>query len=125
MVVIILLVCLLYLVQLMLHFRFSKGSTQRVSAVKAFQNLGESVPVFFILAVLSLVLDVSNNNFISAAWLLTRIIFVLVYVSGFGRKPKLEDGSDYEPQPLRSLAWLISILLLVVMAFNIVFSVYF
>ena len=119
MVIIILLACLLYLIQLMLHFRFARETTQRASALKAFQNLAESIPIFFVLGVLSVVLDVGNNTFVGSAWVLARTIFVIVYVSGVGRKPMLEDGSEYEPQPPRSLAWLVSILLLVWMAINV------
>jgi len=43
---------LLYLVQLLLPMRLKTGSEQAKRADKAVKNLGESLPVFFTLAVL-------------------------------------------------------------------------
>ena len=47
---------LLYLVQLLLPMRLKRGSEQAKRAAQAVKNLGESLPVFFTLAVLSVVL---------------------------------------------------------------------
>ena len=66
---------LLYLVQLLLPMRLKTGSEQAKRADKAVKNLGESLPVFFTLAVLSVVLNtikqclqLSQSLFISLSY---------------------------------------------------------
>ena len=65
---------LLYLVQLLLPIFLKTGSEQAERASKAVNNLGESLPVFFTLAVLSVVLEVDENIFIALSWLIARLL---------------------------------------------------
>ena len=116
---IILLTTLLYLVQIMLpnlvKSRF--GETVSESARRAAHNLRESMSVFFVLAVLSIQLDVAANTVIALTWLVLRIVFVLIYVTGFNAKPANEAGKV--TQPIRSLVWVISIVCLYSMGVNL------
>ena len=86
---------------------------------KAVHNFRESLPVFFVLALLSIYLNVEANTQLAAYWLLARIAFAVIYISGLSLKPAAE-GSTYEPQPLRGLAWAISIFILVKMGLNLI-----
>lgn len=120
MVTIILSTALLYLIQLVLQswLRRSAGDiSERTN--KAVHNLRESLPVFFAIAILSIYLEIEANTQLAAYWLLVRVIFALVYISGLSLKPAVE-GSTYEPQPLRGLAWAISIFLLIKMGLNLI-----
>jgi uncharacterized MAPEG superfamily protein len=47
-----------------------------------------------------------------------RIVFVLIYATGFNTKPANEDG--YVAQPIRSLAWFGSIICLIMMGINLI-----
>jgi uncharacterized MAPEG superfamily protein len=49
-------------------------------------------------------------------WLLLRVIFAVIYISGFNLKPANEFG--HQAQPLRSFVWALSIVVLFDMAFN-------
>ena len=117
---IILFTTLLYLVQIMLpnlvKSRF--GETVSESARRAAHNLRESMSVFFVLAVLSIQLDVEANTMIALTWLVLRIVFVLIYVTGFNAKPANEVGKI--AQPVRSLVWVISIVCLYSMGVNLI-----
>ena len=115
----ILVVCLLYLVQLILPGFFSKEETAAVGkrALNALHNLRESLPVFFVLAVISQYNDVESNILLAQAWILFRSAFLLVYAWGLNLKPVDEFGR--QAQPLRSLIWVGSVVCLVWMAINI------
>lgn len=119
MIVLILMVCVLYFVQLMLPIFLSRSERSAAGnrAARAAHNLRESLPVFFVLAVLSEIGDVESNLVWAQGWLLTRVAFLFVYTLGINLKPVDEFGR--QAQPLRSLLWLISIVCLVGMAFNI------
>ena len=110
---------LLYLLQLLLPIFLKTGSEQAERASKAVNNLGESLPVFFTLAVLSVVLEVDANISIALSWLIARLLFVAIYISGIGRQEKQVD-SGYEPQIIRSLIWFVSIGLLIWMTINLI-----
>ena len=109
---------LLYLVQLLLPMRLKTGSEQAKRADKAVKNLGESLPVFFTLAVLSVVLGVDENTSIALYWLITR--FLVIYITGIGRQESLQDGTNHEPQKIRSLIWAVSVLFLIQMTVNLI-----
>ena len=119
MIQIILFTTLLYLVQIMLpnlvKSRFGENVSE--SASRAVNNLRESMSVFFVLAVLSIQLNVEANTMIALIWLVLRIVFVLIYVSGFNAKPANEAGKVV--QPIRSLVWVISIVCLYSMGINL------
>jgi uncharacterized MAPEG superfamily protein len=55
---------------------------------------------------------------VASIWLVLRILFVLLYATGFNTKPANEVG--YEAQPMRSLAWFGSIICLIVMGINLI-----
>jgi len=54
---------------------------------------------------------------IALTWLVLRIVFVLIYVTGFNAKPANEVGKV--AQPVRSLVWVISIVCLYSMGINL------
>ena len=111
---------LLYLVQLILPMPLTKRSGEAAgeSARKAVHNLRESLPVFFAFALLSMHLGVEANVLVASIWLALRIIFVLLYITGFNTKPANEAG--YVAQPIRSLTWFGSIICLIVMGINLI-----
>ena len=123
MIDIILYTSLLALVHIMLpnlvKSRFGEATSER--ARKAAHNFAESLPVFFVLAILSIYpnveSNVESNEILALVWLCLRLVFVSLYVSGIGTKPANEKG--YEAQPLRSIVWIISIGYLVKMAINL------
>jgi uncharacterized MAPEG superfamily protein len=119
MTILIALTALLYFVQLMLPFFLKEASGERERSTKAFNNLSESVVVFFALATLSIVIGIEENTFLALCWLISRIIFLILYTTGVGRKPA-KEGSDYEPQAIRSLVWFVSVILLIWMTVNII-----
>ena len=119
MTILIALTALLYFVQLMLPFFLKEASGEQERSTKAFNNLSESVVVFFALATLSIVLGIEENTFLALCWLISRIIFLILYTTGVGRKPT-KEGSDYEPQAIRSLVWFVSVILLIWMTVNII-----
>jgi uncharacterized MAPEG superfamily protein len=86
-------------------------------AARATHNLRESLPVFFVLAVLSEYHQVESNMFWAQCWLLVRVAFLVVYTMGINLKPVNEFGQ--QAQPLRSLLWMVSVVCLVGMAVNI------
>ncbi|MDC0484986.1 MAG: MAPEG family protein [SAR86 cluster bacterium] len=85
---------------------------------RSLENLKESLPVFFALAILSIFLDIEANVEFASYWLSLRFIFAALYISGFRRQPANEKG--YEAQPLRSLAWMLSIVCLFMMGANLI-----
>ena len=111
---------LLYLIQLLLPSLTKKvGEDVSERSNKSVHNLRESLPVFFALAILSIVLGVEENTALAMYWLISRVIFAVLYSTGIGRKPAAED-STYEPQLIRSLIWEISVFLLITMAVNLI-----
>ena len=88
----------LYLVQLMLPNFLKSGSNNSKRARKAFRNLGESLPIFL---------------------MISRVLFLIIYISGVGKKNKGAEGDGNEAQPIRSLVWMVSVVLLVLMAKNL------
>ena len=120
MITIIAFTALLYLLQLMLPSftqKAGEGITERSN--KSVHNLRESLPVFFTLVILSIVLGVDENTNLAMYWLGSRIIFAVLYSTGIGKKPAAE-GSSYEPQLIRSLVWMISVGLLITMTINLI-----
>ena len=113
------LTALVYLVQLLLPLFLKEGSGKRERASKALNNLAESLPVFFTLAILSIVLGIEENTALAMYWLISRIVFAVLYTTGIGKKPA-KEGTTYEPQVIRSLMWFISIILLIWMTINLI-----
>ena len=109
----------LYLVQLMLPNFIKSRIEYSERASKAFRNLGESFPIFLSLAILSIVLNVEANIDLAMYWLIARILFLVIYVSGVGIKIRVTDSGKSEVQPIRSLVWMFSIIFLVLMAKNL------
>ena len=110
---------LVYLIQLMLPLFLKEDSGERDRASKALNNLAESLPVFFTLAILSIVLGIEENTSLALYWLISRVLFAVLYTTGIGKKPA-KEGTTYEPQAIRSLMWLISIILLIWMTIRLI-----
>jgi uncharacterized MAPEG superfamily protein len=113
------LTALVYLVQLLLPLFLKEDSGEKERASKALNNLGESLPVFFAVAILSVVLGIEENNSLALYWLISRLLFAVLYTTGIGKKPA-KEGTTYEPQTIRSLMWFISIILLIWMTVNLI-----
>ena len=109
----------LYLVQLMIPNFIKSRIEYSTRANKAFKNLSESFSIFLALAILSIVLNVEANTQLAMYWLIARVLFVIIYVSGLGIKNKGAEGSGNEVQPIRSVVWMVSVVLLVLMAKNL------
>ena len=121
MITLILYTALLYLIQMitaaLLRERASAAVKSR--ADNAVHNLRESLPVFFALAILSIHLGVDANFYLAAYWLIARVIYAVIYITGIGlQSPK--EGSTYVPQPVRGLVWGVSIALQVNMGIKII-----
>ena len=71
----------------------------------ATKNLQESLPIFFACAVLSIVMEVDSLSY-ALTWLILRIIYFLCYA--------------YKLNPYRSIAWMGSIICLILMAINLI-----
>jgi len=110
---------LVYLIQLMLPLFLKEDSGERDRASKALNNLAESLPVFFTLAILSIVLGIEENTSLALYWLISRVLFAVLYTTGIGKKPA-KEGTTYEPQVIRSLMWFISIILLIWMTIHLI-----
>jgi uncharacterized MAPEG superfamily protein len=85
---------------------------------RATENLKESLPAFLALAILSISLGVQANVETAFYWLILRVIFAAIYISGFNLKPK--NASGRQAQPLRSFVWALSIVALFNMGFNFI-----
>ena len=120
MINIILFTSLLYFIQLILPMSLARraGEVPAEGARRAAHNLRESLPVFFAFALLSIYFEVQSNTLLALIWLVLRIVFVLIYASGFNTKPANEAG--YVAQPLRSLVWFCSIICLIIMGINLI-----
>ena len=120
MVEIILYTGLLYLIQLILEGQLKRmGSNKAERAHKAVHNLRESLPIFLAFAILSIVFEVDQNISLAVYWLITRVVYAIIYISGLGLNPAAE-GSTYEPQPIRGAVWAASVVLLVMMGLNLI-----
>jgi uncharacterized MAPEG superfamily protein len=71
----------------------------------ATRNLQESLPIFFACAVLSIVMEVDSLSY-ALAWITFRIIYFLCYA--------------YKLNPYRTIAWLGSVICLILMAVNLI-----
>lgn len=71
----------------------------------ATRNLQESLPIFFACAVLSIVLEVDSLPY-GLAWIIFRIIYFFCYA--------------YKLNPYRTIAWLGSVISLILMALNLI-----
>ena len=71
----------------------------------ATRNLQESLPIFFACAVLSIVMSVDSLSY-ALTWLIFRIIYFLCYA--------------YKLNPYRTIAWLGSVICLILMAANLI-----
>lgn len=120
MIEIILYTLLLYFFQLFLPVMFKSKMTKEMfqRSRRATENLKESLPAFLALAILSIGLDVQANVLAASCWLLLRVIFAGIYVSGFNLKPA--NASGHQAQPLRSFVWALSVVALFDMGFNFI-----
>ncbi len=71
----------------------------------ATRNLQESLPIFFACAVLSIVMEVDSLSY-GLAWIIFRIIYFICYA--------------YKLNPYRTIAWLGSVISLILMALNLI-----
>ena len=71
----------------------------------ATRNLQESLPIFFACAVLSIVMEVDSLSY-GLAWIIFRIIYFICYT--------------YKLNPYRTIAWLGSVISLILMALNLI-----
>ena len=110
---------LLYLIQLILPNALKAETGYAKRAAKALKNLSESLAVFLALAILSIVLSVDENTTLALYWLITRLVFAFIYVSGLGLDNKSEESQGPDKQPLRSLVWAGSIVILIRMTLNL------
>ena len=109
----------LYLIQLILPNALKAGTGYAKRAAKALKNLGESLPVFLALAILSIVLSIDENSMLAIYWLIARLVFVVIYISGLGLDNKSEESQGPDKQPLRSFVWAGSIVILVAMTLKL------
>jgi uncharacterized MAPEG superfamily protein len=119
MVTFISLALLLYLIQLILPNALKAGTGYAKRAAKAHKNLSESLPVFLALAILSIVLSIDENTMLALYWLIVRLVFAAIYVSGFGLDNKFEESQGPDKQPIRSFVWAVSIVILIEMTLNL------
>jgi uncharacterized MAPEG superfamily protein len=119
MVTFISLTLLLYLIQLILPNALKAGAGHAKRAAKALKNLSESLPVFLAIAILSIVLSVDENTMLALYWLIARLVFAVIYVSGFGLDNKSEESQGPDKQPLRSFVWAGSMAILIAMTLNL------
>ena len=71
----------------------------------ATRNLQESLPIFFACAVLSIVMEIDSLPY-GLAWIIFRIIYFFCYA--------------YKLNPYRTIAWLGSVISLILMALNLI-----
>ena len=118
MIEIILYTLFLYFLQLFLPVTLKRKMKEEMflRSRRATENLKESLPAFLALAILSIILDVQANTMAAFFWLLLRVFFAVIYISGFNLKPANEFG--HQAHPLRSFVWALSIVVLFNMAFN-------
>ena len=119
MLTIVLLTVLFYFLQIILPLpiRSLMDASAGARADSAVDNLRETLPVFLALALLSIYFEIEENTLIALIWLVLRIVYVAVYVSGITARPAEESG--FIPQPIRSLIWLGTIVCLFIMGINL------
>ena len=110
---------LLYLIQLLAPNILKAGTGYSKRASKALKNLSESLPIFLAVAILSIVLEIEENNPLALYWLVARVIFVIIYVLGLGLENKKEESAGPDKQIIRSLVWAVSIYFLINMTLNL------
>jgi|TARA_B110000459_G_C16503717_1_gene444607 uncharacterized MAPEG superfamily protein len=110
---------LLYFIQLLLPNILKSNGDQAKRADKAVKNLMESLPVFFTVAILSVVMEIDENMSLACYWLVSRVLYALIYVSGIGMKTAAGASSKIL-QPLRSIVWVASAILLIIMTTNLI-----
>ena len=110
---------LLYLIQLILPNALKAGTGYAKRSRKALKNLGESLPVFLALAILSIVASIDENTMLALYWLIARLVFVVIYISGLGLDNKSQESQGPDKQPLRSFVWAVSIVILIAMTSNL------
>ena len=71
----------------------------------ATRNLQESLPIFFACAVLSIVTGVDSTNY-GLTWIIFRVVYYFCYI--------------YKFNPYRTIAWLGSLICLILMALNLI-----
>jgi uncharacterized MAPEG superfamily protein len=76
-------------------------ATYGARAKRAFANLQESLPVFFTLAILAIILDKDVSQY-AGLWLIARVVYVPAYV--------------IDIPYIRTMVWLVSLACLVLMA---------
>ena len=80
------------------------GSIKYLRAKRAYANLQESLPIFLVLSVLGIVLDI-NLESLMLYWLIARLVHVFAYVMGIAL--------------LRSASFIISAVILIMMAISL------
>ena len=78
----------------------------------------ETLPIFLALAILSIYFETEENTLIALIWILLRVVYLAVYVSGITARPAEESG--FIPQPIRSLIWAGTIICLFMMGLNLI-----
>ena len=110
----------LYLFQLMIPNILKSKIEYSTRAKKAFRNLSESFAIFLALAILSInSINEDANTQLAMYWLISRVLFLIIYISGVGKKNKGAEGDGNEAQPIRSVVWMVSVVLLVLMTKNL------
>jgi uncharacterized MAPEG superfamily protein len=80
-------------------------ATYGARAKRAFTNLQESLPIFFTLAVLAIILEKDVSQYASL-WLISRVVYVPAYI--------------IDIPYARTLVWLVSLVCLILMAVAVV-----
>jgi len=94
------------------EWTYTKGDTSNITQISqrvnvSLNNLTESMPIFLALAILSVMLDV-DNLILAQTWLVLRIAYLLGAILNL-----------YQYKMIRSLIWLPSIIVLVLMGCNL------
>ena len=94
------------------EWTYTKGDTSNITQISqrvnvSLNNLTESMPIFLALAILSVMLDV-DNLILAQTWLVLRIAYLLGAILNL-----------YQYKMIRTLIWLPSIIVLVLMGCNL------
>ena len=82
-------------------------SPMLIRSRKAYANLQETLPIFLVLAVLSIQLEVANEQ-LAEGWLITRLIYLVLGIANVYSYPFIRTG-----------VWFVSIGFMVCMACNL------
>ena len=63
--------------------------------------------------------DFDENTMLALYWLIARLVFAVIYVSGLSLDNKSEESQGPDKQPLRSFVWAGSIVILIAMTSNL------